>query len=70
MTQKGDVLVAIINNQLDFAIAHEQHWYRIPVRSQQRYLEDRWPPRWLKRSKPSPCGRSRPSPGGTMGGWT
>lgn len=26
------VLVAVINNQRDFAIARDQHWYRIPVK--------------------------------------
>ena len=26
------VLVALINNQLDFARARDEHWYRIPVR--------------------------------------
>ena len=26
------VLVAIINNQRDFAIARDEHWYRIPVK--------------------------------------
>ena len=43
----GDVLVAIMNNLRDFDIARDQHWYRIPVRSAQRRLKDRWPPRWL-----------------------
>jgi hypothetical protein len=27
------VLVAIMNNPLDFAVARDQHWYRIPVTS-------------------------------------
>jgi very-short-patch-repair endonuclease len=43
----GEVLVAIMNNQLDFAIARERHWYRIPVASAGRLLGDHWPPRWL-----------------------
>ena len=43
----GDVLVAIMNNLRDFDIARDQHWYRIPVRSAQRRLKERWPPRWL-----------------------
>ena len=31
MGARGEVLVAIMNNPLDFAIARDQHWYRIPV---------------------------------------
>ena len=27
------VLVAIMNNRRDFAIARDEHWYRIPVKS-------------------------------------
>ena len=44
---RGEVLVAIMNNLLDFAIARDQHWYRIPVRSVERLLKARWPPQWL-----------------------
>jgi very-short-patch-repair endonuclease len=44
---QGEVLVAIMNNLLDFAIACDQHWYRIPVRSVERWLKERWPPKWL-----------------------
>ena len=44
---RGEVLVAIMNNLLDFAIARDKHWYRIPVRSPERLLKDRWPPQWL-----------------------
>ena len=60
MTSKGDdtqdggdsaprreVLVAIMNNVLDFNIARDQQWYRIPVRSARKRLKERWPPRWL-----------------------
>jgi len=43
----GEVLVAIVNNLLDFAVARDQHWYRIPVSSVHRFLKDRWPPEWL-----------------------
>ena len=32
---------------LDFAIAHDEHWYRIPVESRDKMLKNRWPPRWL-----------------------
>ena len=44
---RGEVLVAIVNNVRDFAIAQEEHWYRIPVSSASRWLKDRWPPQWL-----------------------
>ena len=47
MATRGEVLVAIINNHLDFAIAREKHWYRIPVSSKEKWLKDRWPPKWL-----------------------
>jgi very-short-patch-repair endonuclease len=45
--RRGEVLVAIMNNVLDFAIARDQGWYRIPVRSASRRLRERWPPHWL-----------------------
>jgi len=41
--ERGEVLVAIMNDPADFALAHEQHWYRIPVDSTPK----RWPPQWL-----------------------
>lgn len=44
---RGQVLVAIMNSLRDFDIAREEHWYRIPVRSVQRRLRERWPPSWL-----------------------
>ena len=44
---EGEVLVAIMNNLLDFNIAQDQHWYRIPVHSVKHRLKERWPPRWL-----------------------
>jgi len=44
---RGQVLVAIMNNLLDFNIAQDQQWYRIPVRSTRKRLRERWPPRWL-----------------------
>jgi hypothetical protein len=47
MESRGEVLVAIMNNLLDFAIARDQHWYRIPVRSVENLFKARWPPRWL-----------------------
>jgi hypothetical protein len=45
--RRGEVLVAIMNNLLDFAIARDEHWYRIPISSVERMLRKRWPPRWL-----------------------
>ena len=47
ISERGEVLVAILNNQLDFAILREQGWYRIPVSSVEKWLKERWPPRWL-----------------------
>lgn len=47
IAHRGEVLVAIMNNLRDFDTARDQHWYRIPVRSVQRRLRERWPPRWL-----------------------
>jgi very-short-patch-repair endonuclease len=44
---RGEVLVAIVNNKADFALAMDQHWYRVPVSSQEKWLADRWPPKWL-----------------------
>ena len=44
---RGEVLVAIINNSSDFAIVHDQHWYRIPISSVGKSLKKRWPPQWL-----------------------
>ena len=42
-SQRGEVLVAIMNNERDFGILHDQLWYRIPVDKAPR----RWPPEWL-----------------------
>jgi very-short-patch-repair endonuclease len=47
MARRGEVLVALMNNLLDMAIARNQHWYRIPVGSAHKWLADRWPPQWL-----------------------
>jgi very-short-patch-repair endonuclease len=44
MTRRGEVLIAIINDLLDFETVRCQHWYRIPVSSQEKWLKDRWPP--------------------------
>ena len=47
MSADGEVLIAIMNNPLDFAIAQDRHWYRVPVNSAKKWLEGRWPPQWL-----------------------
>jgi very-short-patch-repair endonuclease len=47
MSARGEVLVAILNNRRDFAIARDSHWYRIPVASADKWLKTRWPPEWL-----------------------
>ncbi len=44
---KDEVLVAIMNSPRDFAIARDRHWYRIPVRSANKWLTRRWPPGWI-----------------------
>lgn len=35
-----EVLIAIMNNQRDLEIARTQHWYRIPVKSADRFIRD------------------------------
>jgi very-short-patch-repair endonuclease len=47
MSNRGKVLVAIMNNLLDFGLARDKHWYRIPVSSAEKWLAERWPPKWL-----------------------
>jgi hypothetical protein len=47
MSRQGEVLVAILNNQRDLKIAREQHWYRIPVKSVEKFLKAQWSPEWL-----------------------
>ena len=42
-SERGEVLVAIMNNTADFAILQEKLWYRIPVASTPK----RWPPQWM-----------------------
>jgi very-short-patch-repair endonuclease len=46
-SERGEVLVAVMNNRLDFELAANQHWYRIPVSSVEKWLAKRWPPQWL-----------------------
>jgi very-short-patch-repair endonuclease len=47
MNRRGEVLVAIMNNLLDMAVARDRHWYRIPVHSVESLLKECWPPEWL-----------------------
>jgi hypothetical protein len=47
MTPRGEVLIAILNNQPDMTIARDRHWDRIPSDSVSKFLKNRWPPKWL-----------------------
>jgi hypothetical protein len=47
MTRSFDTLVVTINNKQDMQIACEQHWYRIPIESVEKYLKANWSPQWL-----------------------
>lgn len=49
MEKRGEVLVAVLNNAQDLKIAKEQHWYRIPVESVEKFLKGKncWSPRWI-----------------------
>lgn len=46
---RGEVLVVIMNNRVDWAIAQEQYWYRIPVEQVEKLKQrQQWaPPQWL-----------------------
>jgi very-short-patch-repair endonuclease len=56
MPSRKNVLVAILKEPQDFEIAKEQHWYRIPVTSVEKWLKDRWPPEWVAFYQPKPFG--------------
>ncbi|NJO40750.1 MAG: hypothetical protein HC769_06630 [Cyanobacteria bacterium CRU_2_1] len=47
MPQPGEVLIAIMNNKRDMEIAREQHWYRIPIDSGEKYLKRCCLPEWV-----------------------
>ena len=48
VVQKDDrVLVVIVNNARDFAIARDAHWYRVPEAHALKRLSRHWPPQWL-----------------------
>lgn len=47
MPTQSEMLVAIVNNKRDFTIIQEHNWYRIPVTSVKKFLNERWPPQWV-----------------------
>ena len=47
MLRSNEVLIALMNSERDMEIAREQHWYRIPVESVERFLKKPWQPEWL-----------------------
>ena len=47
MHRRGEILVTIMNKPIDFVLASEQHWYRIPVSSVEKWLKNAWPPEIL-----------------------
>ena len=47
MVVRGAVVVAILNNRLDFDLARRDHWYRIPVDNVRKWLRNWWIPEWL-----------------------
>lgn len=47
MPERKNFLVAIVSRLSDFVIARDQNWYRIPVESVEKWLQDRWPPEGL-----------------------
>lgn len=47
MSRHGEVLVAIVDDLLDFARLRKAHWYRIPVRSVEKWLDNSFPPDWI-----------------------
>ena len=57
MLRQGEVLVAILNRPQDFTIARDQHWYRIPVESVEKYLRPYWHPEWLAFYQPKAFGQ-------------
>jgi very-short-patch-repair endonuclease len=47
MSDRGEVLVAIMNNKHDFTLLRQKQWYRIPISSVKKLIKDRWPPQWI-----------------------
>ncbi len=46
-TVRGAVVVAIMKDRLDFDLARNEHWYRIPVGNVKKWLRDAWVPEYL-----------------------
>jgi len=49
MSIRGEVLIVIMNNQEDWTIAQNQHWYRIPNEQVEKLKQRKqWlPPKWI-----------------------
>ena len=47
MNANVEVLIAILNDRDDFLAARDQHWYRIPEKSKDKWLKHRWPPEYV-----------------------
>ncbi|MBV6457917.1 MAG: hypothetical protein HONBIEJF_01037 [Fimbriimonadaceae bacterium] len=41
--ERGEVLVALVNNLRDWQVLNDELWYRIPIHTAPR----RWPPQWM-----------------------
>src|SRR6266436_1009843 len=50
------LLVSILNSSRDLELARNNHWYRIPVSSVEKWLARRWPPQWLAFYQTKVCG--------------
>ncbi len=58
MDLSKNLLVSIINNMRDFKIARDEHWYRIPFESVERFLNESWPPSFLAFYQTSAFGKN------------
>ena len=47
MADENSVLVVVMNNKPDFAIARDERWYRIPVEKATKWGKQHWPPCWV-----------------------
>ena len=48
MTQRGEVLIAVMNNLADWEIVRTQHWYRMPLAQVEKLKQQGyWSPQWL-----------------------
>lgn len=47
MGRHGEVLVVIVDDALDFARLRSDGWYRIPVKSVEKWIGDSFPPYWI-----------------------